>query len=222
MKQFFKQVDLRSRQAMIDFLENHFRYNTMNSWNRSTSYANNVKIYNLGLPDVIANKAYEIMDTDELWFEINNEIREWNNTHQHRWQAGFNGRSGGYLVLYNGGSKKSKYKSYCTRCGQRNFKTVEETKGNSCGRCGQLSRIDYKEGHEPKEIFTYPGKGVDMEEDFNDWPMYELRERVKLVQSFDRLCDRLLDILVNFCVNCEVEEEEVLVPTKRKTLQCVS
>lgn len=42
---FFEKVDLRSRDAMVSFLVNHFRYNTMNSWNRSTSWANNLKVY---------------------------------------------------------------------------------------------------------------------------------------------------------------------------------
>lgn len=34
---FAKKVDTRSRQAMAEFLTNHFRYYTMNSWNGSTS-----------------------------------------------------------------------------------------------------------------------------------------------------------------------------------------
>ena len=46
---FSVKVDMRSRKAMTEFLENHFRYSTMNSWNGSTSYANNVKYYNLDL-----------------------------------------------------------------------------------------------------------------------------------------------------------------------------
>lgn len=48
---FAKEVDTTDRKAMADFLTNHFRYDTMNSWNESTSYANNVKIYNLGIED---------------------------------------------------------------------------------------------------------------------------------------------------------------------------
>ena len=47
MKQYYKDIDLRSRKAMTTFLENHFRYPTMNSWNNSTSYANNMKVYKL-------------------------------------------------------------------------------------------------------------------------------------------------------------------------------
>ena len=46
---FQKKVDRRSRSAMVDYLQGHERYNTMNSWNRLTSYANNIKIHRLGL-----------------------------------------------------------------------------------------------------------------------------------------------------------------------------
>lgn len=65
MKTFSKKVDLRSRKEMIDFLTNHFRYDTMNSWNCSTSYAANVKIYNLGLSRAELDKLYELIETDE-------------------------------------------------------------------------------------------------------------------------------------------------------------
>jgi hypothetical protein len=47
---FEKQVDTRSRQAMVKFLTGHFRYPIDNSWAR-TSYANRVKIPYLAWPD---------------------------------------------------------------------------------------------------------------------------------------------------------------------------
>lgn len=34
----------RTRKAMIEFLQGHFRYDTMSSWNQSTSYANKIKV----------------------------------------------------------------------------------------------------------------------------------------------------------------------------------
>lgn len=101
---FTKSVDTTNRQAMIDFLTNHFRYDTMNSWNNSTSYANNVKVYNLGIedPDVL-NKAWNIICSDidceemyENFHEIINDFR-----HAYHYDIGFNGRSDGYLVLYS-------------------------------------------------------------------------------------------------------------------------
>ena len=42
---------------MTDFLRNYFRYHTMNSWNRSTSYACNLKITHLGLDSITLNKC---------------------------------------------------------------------------------------------------------------------------------------------------------------------
>lgn len=44
----YQKVNKRSQEAMTGFLARHYRYNTINSWNRSTFYANNVKIQNLG------------------------------------------------------------------------------------------------------------------------------------------------------------------------------
>jgi hypothetical protein len=72
---FEKKVDLRSKHAMINFLSTHFRYNTMNSWNRATSYANRVKIPYLGLTREQANKAYELLATD-YWEELQWPIAE--------------------------------------------------------------------------------------------------------------------------------------------------
>lgn len=46
---------------MIEFLKEHERYWTMNSWNRSSSYANNVKIYNLGMDKDLEIKAYGLL-----------------------------------------------------------------------------------------------------------------------------------------------------------------
>ena len=38
-----------TRKQMIDFLSDHFRYHTMNSWNNATSYARCVKLNRLSL-----------------------------------------------------------------------------------------------------------------------------------------------------------------------------
>ncbi len=57
---FYHKVNKRSRPTMTLFLTRHFRYNTMNSWNRSTSYANNVKVQNLDIPDRLRDLAYDI------------------------------------------------------------------------------------------------------------------------------------------------------------------
>lgn len=119
------------------------------------------------------------------------------------------------MVLYQGETKYSEYKSHCTLCGQRNFKTVAEP-GNICGRCKRPSRIDY---YKPLvQISTFPGRGTDDGEDFADWDMYELRERVKLVQEFDSLADSIVQYAIDTARDFVVEEEEILIPQTQKVL----
>lgn len=92
---FYKSVNKNSVKDMFEFLNNHFTYWTMNSWNRLESIANNVKVYNLKLD-------YEILDILQAddYFTINMMIEDWEAEHK-GYKVGFNGRSGGYLVLYN-------------------------------------------------------------------------------------------------------------------------
>lgn len=138
INKFSKKVDLRNREEMVKFLTSHFRYDTMNSWNNATSYAHNVKLYNLGLTEEQLDKAYEMLESNELYYlAFEPCIAMWNKQHNYEWQVGFNGRSDGYLVLYTGGQKDSGFKSQCTECGQLNYKTVEET-GCTCGKCGKI------------------------------------------------------------------------------------
>ena len=148
---FYQKVNKSSREAMTDFLTRHYRYNTMNSWNRSTSYANKVKLTNLDIPSELQDLAYDVISG-----EI--EAPDWDIFFAHTvtdfyqrtgYHIGFNGRSSGYLVLYEAQANKD----------------------------GTYS--------------IYPGRPIDMNEDFADLEMSDLRRRVELVQDFDRTCDRL-------------------------------
>lgn len=107
-KFFAKEVDMNNRKSMIDFLTNHFRYDTLNSWNQSTSYANNVKIYNLNIPDELREKAYDILDVQNN--ELEWLVREQFNDFYEKtgYFAGFNGRSGGYIVMYETETEQKK------------------------------------------------------------------------------------------------------------------
>lgn len=75
------------------------RYYTMNSWNRETAPAYNLKIYNV-IPAEFRNKVYEIINFDEYWLDVKMLISEFEKRTDFEYTAGFNGRSGGYLVLY--------------------------------------------------------------------------------------------------------------------------
>ena len=175
---FYKKVDKRSRKSMIQFLTNHFRYNTMNSWNKSTSYANNVKLQNLSIPEDCIDLAYDILsgevscpDWDESLSNLLHVFRETNGYH-----VGFNGRSNGYLVLYHAQKK-------------------------------------------PNNDFAIQiGKSMDMDEDFSDWTMSELKERTILVQNFDKLCDELEQVFVHILKTYTVKTSTQTITNIKKTL----
>jgi hypothetical protein len=52
---------------MVPYAELSIRYHTMNSWNRSTSYANCIKLHRVDKPSDIDN---------DIWWEML-EIAEW-------------------------------------------------------------------------------------------------------------------------------------------------
>ncbi len=212
---FSQRVDKRSRAEMTAYLSGHFRYNTMNSWNRSTSYACNMKLYKLGLDRETEDKLWDMIQVPEFYERLNERIEDFNRQHNYLWQAGWNGRSGGYLVLYQGGTKPSRYRSYCTKCGQKNYTSVAET-GNWCGVCNEEARVDYIKP--PMQIFSFPGRDVDMDEDFEDWSLYELQQRTELVQEFDRLADDIVAEALYIAQNHSVEERTVYMPTTELVL----
>ena len=92
------------------------RYFTMNSWNGSESLAYNLKIYNV-IDRELQDACYDLLSVDYFYEDyINPLIADFDYNNNYEWQAGFNGRSGGYLVLYKGG-RNADGRTYC-RCGQ--------------------------------------------------------------------------------------------------------
>lgn len=155
-------VDVASTKSMWEFLHNHFQYYTMNSWNRQKSIAHNVKVYNLKLEgDWTVAMRYLLDESDAgfLQMYIDDEIRAFEE--EHRWyKVGFNGRSGGYIVLYNANDN-----------------------------CSVLPEcLDYDTYDDFKTEAHWNGYRVT---DFDR----ELRDTVEIVREFDKLCDRLRDIV---------------------------
>ena len=96
---FYKKgIDITNDRQMFNFLKDHYTYYTMNSWNGLKSIANNVKLYNLNLSGDCYT-ALAFLQNDD-YFTINHMIEDWEAEHK-GYSVGFNGRSGGYLVLYN-------------------------------------------------------------------------------------------------------------------------
>jgi hypothetical protein len=116
----------RRRDRMIEYLSGHFRYHTMNSWNGATSYANCIKIHHLDLAPGEADACFALLDVEGCHEEsgFSQELGDFDRRWDCAWQIGQNGRSGGYLVLYQGGKEHTGHWSYCSHCGQRNFRIV--------------------------------------------------------------------------------------------------
>jgi len=116
----------RTKKAMREFLLEHPRYDTMGDWNNATSYARNVKLTHIDIPEECKETAWEILNVDH-WGHItqfNDPLDIFQMSHNDSWQWGTNGRSGGYIMLYQGGREPSGYRSYCQACGQRNYTAV--------------------------------------------------------------------------------------------------
>ena len=87
---------------MAFYIKNHFTYDRLNSWNKLKGYANNVKFYNLGLTKEQEEKAYNLFLNDEIglsdfWDIVEIHLKHFRNITGY--QAYFNGRSYGYIVI---------------------------------------------------------------------------------------------------------------------------
>ena len=57
-----------------------------------------------------------------------------------------------------------------------------------------------------------------MDEDFEEWSLSDLRERVKLVQDLDSLADQMVALGVQMAKDYSVVEVEISVPQTHKVL----
>lgn len=163
-------LDITNTKEMFNFLKNHFKYDTMNSWNCLESVANNVKVFNLGL-DGDCWVALNLLQIDD-YFTVNQMLKDWEYEHE-GYSLGFNGRSGGYLVLYSVNSN-----------------------GNILPDC--IVDNDYEEF---KEYCKEYWGGV-------KYYKSELKDYVKLVQDFDKLCDEIREY-VNVLSQTDFISEEL-------------
>jgi hypothetical protein len=212
MKFFEKNVNKRSKQAMVNFLVSHPRYHY-----GSNHYSNNVKVQNLGLSKTQLDAAFDIVCNEvNHWDELDYLVEDFTNEHHGEYTIGVCGRSSGYLVLNSSRYELTGHKSYCTKCHQRNFKTTEEINGNKCGKCGANARVNYTT---PPKQLRINNKSVHSDVDFEEMSMGQLRQAVNLITSFDRACDAIREEFIFMTENCKVVEEEITVKKTVKTLQ---
>jgi len=176
------------------------RYSTMNSWNGLTAPAYNLKVHKV-IPNSLQSKVFELMECDDFYDEINFLMDDFAQDNKFEWQARFNGRSDGYLVLYRSEKKLSQHKSICNNCGQRNFTTVEET-GERCGKCGSNSRVN-----SVTYDISISGKGI---ED-NEVPK-------EVMKSFTKLANDIVNSTIRKAKKCNVKEETYTITKTRKVI----
>ena len=180
------------------------RYYTMNSWNLSTAPAYNLKIHNV-IDNDLQDKVYEMMDIDGFYDGINDMIYEFDIEHSYEYQAGFNGRSGGYLVLYNGGKKTAYYT-------KKDFDKKNSYDGLVYIRDG-LGWRDYEEAKELNlvdreiiiSVYTQPGQGIE-----------EGEVSGKVLRSFRKLAVDIVKHTECLAKNCDIVNEEYM--TTRKVI----
>jgi len=99
----------RTKADIASFLRNHCRYSTLNPWNGVSSYAVNIKVSRLHLTHEQRLACYDLMQCAGAYEEsgFNATLNWFDHRHNFRWQAGINGRSGGYAVLYQGSQSPS-------------------------------------------------------------------------------------------------------------------
>lgn len=152
---FFKKIDKRSREDLINFLQDHDRYSVISSWNLIMTFSNKVKVHSMDLPKNILDRAFELVYGEDpvsyYWNrQLSSRLSQFECEHGGCHKMGFNGRSGGYLILL--------------------------------GKKVDTLNTDPQEYYEKYY-----------------WTMESLRDRVGLVQEFDRMCDLIREDLIYYC-----------------------
>lgn len=182
------------------------RYDTMNSWNNSTAPAYNLKVYNVIDKD-LQDKVYKLLEVEEYHEIINALMRRFDLDNDYQWQAGFNGRSGGYLVLYHGGKQTAHY-------------TKEDFKSNN-GYNGRVYISDsygwmsYDEAKATNlvdrtiitSVYSQPGLSI-----ADDEPPAEV------LKAFRKLAVAIVKTTEWLARSCTIEDKEYTVKKTRKVL----
>lgn len=161
-------IDITHDREMFNFVRSHFRYHTSLFIRCTTTIANNVKLYKLGILNWGTAQA---MLEKENYGSIHMAINRWERVHPD-YVVRFEGRSCGYLILL----KKNP-----------DLIALSPAVPELIEECA-----DYKEY---KQICKERFGGVKYNRE-------ELRNTVKLIQSFDKLCDELRDLVKKMSCCC--------------------
>lgn len=198
-------------QEKRDFLQSHFRYDNMNSWNRVTTFAANVKLCQSNYTQKIPDNAWDFLDCVEAYDNVNAIIEDFTKETGGHLTISFNGRSNGYLVLKRSQYKECEHKSICMSCYQRNFQAVPEGQTGVCGKCGKPTRVNHKF---EKELSVYIGRGIG--ENLGYLEDDEIEGLYEDVLKFDEAVENCKAAFIDYCENHRMEEQTVMVEKKIK------
>ena len=192
MEFFDKTQNIKTVKQKFNYLKKHFIYYTMNSWNGLRSIANNVKAHNLPLTKEQYKRFFDLVCDEELneqlYSYINNMLQQFRAINK-GYKVYFNGRSDGYLVLYNDNNNSSVLNEYI-----EDASSYEEALNN------------YKSDYNTTTKEARANIDYCINNDFD------------IVQAFDRFCDDVLNELIKILDSAAVEEEEEKITVKHKIL----
>lgn len=158
-------IDISNVKSMWEFLHDHFTYYTMNSWNRQKSIAHNVKLYNLALEGDWAVAMKYLFDDSD-----SGALQLLIDDEIREFEES----NPYYRVFFNG------------RSGGYLVLGSTDNNGSVLPSCV----ADYETYEDFKEDIKSGWNGYNVS-DFSR----ELRDTVEIVREFDKLCDRLRDLV---------------------------
>jgi hypothetical protein len=205
-------VDITKDKSMFNFIAQHPTYYTMNSWNGTRSIAHNVKLYNLDL-DGDWCRALAHLESG-AYDEIHWMIEDWEFDHP-GYKVGFNGRSNGYLVLYD-------KENQSTISEDSDYETYEDYKADMRDYYGSVKANRKDLVQFVRLVQDFDRLCDDIREFVNELSQisYELEEMFKIVEEFNEQYANDLELLGFDAL--EVNEAGEVDISEIYTLQCLA
>ena len=176
---YYEGLKEKTIEQKYQYIKNHFQYDIMNSWNNLKSFANTVKVYNIGLTNEQQDKFFELMEIDPYYLSdyINYYIQDFQKLTET--EIFFNGRSAGYIVII-------------PKC-ERNIHLLEFYHIDDI-----LYFNTYKEFKEEQRQYS----------NYDQSYKYDIERVYYILKAFDKFCDILRSELIYLLENYKIEEHE--------------
>ena len=224
-----------SRQTMLDFINSHFYYYTMNSWNGLRSIAANVKIHNLkSLTREEKNALYDLIGVDGFYDDINIIVEDWqyemqSNGYKITKEQYYEGTGWVYPADDNFEERINKILSLdglLSESKRKFTEALEQKKAVYCAFKRYKEQCKYSVGFNGRSggylvLYSKENNGNAIPDDLDNKEYYtyeDVKYYYDLVKNFDRLVESLEEHCKYMANNCEIEMETVTYSKKVPTL----